>query len=168
MVKVHVNTGEVKALKSGGVLHADAIGSCVVVTAHDPTSLAGGMAHVMLPGDSSGESPREGFRYSRRALVELIRATTELGSDWRRIQVCLVGGGNMLGDEYYNPGPEIVQSLTETFEKMELDVAAMDVGGARRRSCALDVGTGSVVFTVGDSPPQTLWAGLRSPVRRNP
>ena len=52
--EIFVNSGEAKACRGDGILQARSIGSCVAVAAYDPDSAVGGMAHVMLPGESPG------------------------------------------------------------------------------------------------------------------
>ena len=84
-------------------------------------------------------------------------AMEDLEADLARVQICLVGGGNVLGDGHDSPGPAIVRSLTETLDGVGLAPVAEDIGGTRRRSCTLDVAHGCVYYTVGDSTQTLLW-----------
>jgi chemotaxis receptor (MCP) glutamine deamidase CheD len=115
------------------------------------------MAHVMLPGASDGRNPSERMRYAEDAIQEMMHEMAALGVDESRIHVCLVGGANVLGDGHDSLGLDIVWSLTEILNKKEITLAAEDVGGARRRSCTLDVACGRVTYTIGDSAPRMLW-----------
>jgi chemotaxis protein CheD len=152
-----VNSGEVEACHGEGILRAGAIGSCVVVTAHDPGARVGGMAHVMLPGGSRDPDSSDRTRYAKEAIQELMRKMMAQGACEARLRVCLVGGGNVLGPEHYSPGPDIVRSVAEILGRMHLEPVATEVGGGQRRSCLLDVASGRVTYTVGDSRSMTLW-----------
>jgi len=155
--EISVNSGEVGVCKGEGVLRASAIGSCVVVAVFIPDCRIGGMAHVMLPGASRDRDPSGRTRYAEDAMQEMMRKMADLGTKESRIYACLIGGGNLLGDDHYSPGPEIVQSLAEILRRMSITPVAMEVGGTQRRSCSLDVGCGRVTYTVGDSTERTLW-----------
>ncbi len=155
--EVLVNSGEVKACRGEGILQASAIGSCVVVAAYDPDSAVGGMAHVMLPGESGGQDSSVKTKYAKDALEEMMRVMSDLGTMEARVHVCLIGGGNVLGDGDDSPGPDIVRSLIEILGRRGITPVAMEVGGTQRRSCALHVARGRVTYTVGDSEQRTLW-----------
>jgi chemotaxis protein CheD len=151
-----IGTGEVSVCKREGALRAGAIGSCVVVTAYDPESRVGGMAHVMLPGSSPNGGTNK-TRYAANAVDELMSRLDELGAGGRALRVCLVGGANVLGDGHYTPGPEIVAYLKRILAARGIRPDAVDVGGTDRRSCTLDVANGRVMYTVGDRAPRVLW-----------
>jgi chemotaxis protein CheD len=155
--EIFVNSGEVKACQGEGSLRASAIGSCVVVAAYDPDSAAGGMAHVMLPGESPGPDPATKTRYAKNAVEEVMRVMSNLGAMEARVHVCLIGGGNVLGDDHDSPGPDIVRSLTEILARRGITPVAMEVGDTQRRCCTLHVAHGRVTYTVGDSEQRTLW-----------
>lgn len=156
-IEFSVDSGEVKASRGAVVLRAGAIGSCVVVTAFDQDAGVGGMAHVMLAGASRDPDPSVKTKYANDAIQELTRKMSALGACEERLLVCLVGGGNVLGPGYNSPGPEVVISLTDIFGKMNIQTMKTEVGGDQRRSCALDVSTGQVTYTVGDSGSLMLW-----------
>ena len=152
-----VDSGEVRSCREAGLLRASAIGSCVVVTAYDQQAAVGGMAHVMLPGEFHAMVPSAKTRYASNAVHELLQQIFRLGAEQSRLTVCLVGGGNVLGDGYSSPGPEIVHSLVALFAARGITPVAMDIGGQHRRSCILDVATGCVYYTLGDSTELLLW-----------
>lgn len=154
---ISVDSGEVAVASAAAVLRASAIGSCVVVAAYDPTRAVGGMAHVMLPGEYSGEDPARKTRYAEDAIREMIHGLTQLNADMAGMRVFLVGGANVLGEGHDSPGAEIMQSLTGILHRRGIEIAATDVGGWERRSCVLDVARGRVTYTIGDSKQQVLW-----------
>lgn len=154
---VDVDSGHVAACRGTGILRAGAIGSCVVAVAFDPRACVGGMAHVMLPGSARDPTLSAKTEYSLNAIPELIRKMSALGADVVTLRVCLIGGGNLLGPGYESPGAETVSSLLEVLHEVKLGVVAKEVGGTQRRSCCLNVATGRVSYTVGESERLTLW-----------
>ncbi len=158
---LNVGTGEVKACRSGGILRAAALGSCVVAAAYDAEAGVGGMAHVMLPGACRNGTSARRNRYAEDAVKEMLGAMTALGAQQVRVRVCLVGGANVLGHGHESPGPDVVRSLNRILDRRGVTVVSADTGGTSRRSCCLDVGRERVTYTVGDSPDRTLWeAGI--------
>jgi len=156
-IAVFVNSGEVEVCQGDGVLRAGAIGSCVVVTGYDPDSRVGGMAHVMLPGVSRDPNPSVRTKYAENALQEMARKMSDLGASEAGLHVCLIGGGNLLGDGHDSLGQEIAWSVAEVLRRMRIEPVAMELGGTQRRNCTLDIASGRVTFTVGDSTERTLW-----------
>lgn len=159
--EVFLDSGEVKACRGGRILQASAIGSCVVVAAYDPDSAVGGMAHVMLPGESGGQDSSTKTKYARDAVEEMMRMMSDLGAKEARVRVSLLGGGNALGDGHDSPGPDIVRSLAEIPGRKGITPVAMEVGGTRRRFCAPDVARGRETPTEGESRQGMLWEAKR-------
>ena len=155
--EIFVNSGEAKACRGDGILQASAIGSCVVVAGYDPDSAVGGMAHVMLPGESPGPDPSVKTKYARDAVEEMMQAMSNLGAMEAQVHLCLIGGGNVLGYGHDSPGLDIVRSLTEILGGKGITPVAMEVGGTQRRICTLHVARGRIAYTVGDSEQRTLW-----------
>jgi chemotaxis protein CheD len=153
---VDVPTGEVAARRGAAVLQASAIGSCVVVAAFDRASRVGGMAHAMLPGSAPRGQSVCKTKYAEDAVTELVRMMAGLGADATRTETCLVGGGDIVGDGA-GLGDGIARSVTEALRREGMAPVAAEVGGTQRRSCSLDVASGRVTYTVGDSGHQTLW-----------
>jgi chemotaxis protein CheD len=114
----YVNSGQLEACQGEGILRAGAIGSCVVVTGYDPESRVGGMAHAMLPGVSRNPDLSVRTKYAENALQEMMQKMSDSGARAAGLYICLIGGGNLLGDDHDNPGPETAQSLTERLDTM--------------------------------------------------
>ena len=155
--EISVDSGEVAVARGASVLRANAIGSCVVVVAYDPNAGVGAMAHVMLPGTAPDRGDTNRTRYAGDAIEEMMRRMAALGAAANGMNVCLVGGAYILGEGQDSPGPEIVESLNTILHGHGIVPVATEVGGTQRRSCSLDVASGRLTYTVGDSGPQTLW-----------
>jgi chemotaxis protein CheD len=169
-MKLHiaVNSGEVKTGRLETVLRANAIGSCVVVAAYEACARVGGMAHVMLPGRSPDQMPWKKTRYAENAVEEMMRKVVALGAKPVRVESCLVGGANVLGEGRESPGPASVRSLGDILAAAGIAVVATEVGGRQRRSCTLDVARGRVTYTLGDSGQRLLWEATRPLPGRTP
>ena len=154
--EIFVNTGEVAVCQREGVLIASAIGSCVVVTAYEPYLRVGGMAHVMLPGGSRAPNLVNKTKYAEDAMKELMRKMADYKASLDSLKLCLIGGGNLLGNGHDDIGTEISQSLREILSKIGINPVAMELGGVQRRGCSLCVASGRVTYTLGDSDQRTL------------
>ncbi len=123
------DTGEVAVCQSGPVIKANALGSCVAVTAYDSVAGVAGLSHVMLPDTSPDPNSATKTRYAQDAIDEMICRMTALGGDTSRMQVCLIGGANVLGPDQESPGDDIVRSVTKILWAIGIKPVALDVGG---------------------------------------
>jgi len=155
---VQVNTGEVEILQGNGMLRAPGIGSCVVAAVFDPAGRVGAMAHVMLPGKSESSSHRRN-RYAVDAMSDLYSKMAAAGVDTSGLKICLVGGGNVLGESYTSPGPAVIQTVYAELRSRGGEIVASELGGLLRRTCSLYVPQGRVMFSEGDSGSRMLWKG---------
>lgn len=155
-----VNTGEVKAGNNGEKIIARALGSCVALVIFDNITRSGGIAHIMLPGSSpraEKQSISKRTKYACDGLKRLLSLLQKYGSKKRDFYTFLLGGANVLGKSHASPGLRIVESLVEALEVEGLRPWAMEIGGFERRSCTLDLESGVLSYTVGDSEKMVLW-----------
>ena len=153
---VDVNTGEVKVSGGRVLLRSLAIGSCVVVCAYNGAGKIGGIAHIMLPGGAPQKSI-EKTKYAQNAIDELFRMMSQAGSQLDDIEVCVVGGGNVLGREDDTICEANINSVTQLLEKKDIGVRVSMVGGVERKSVFMDIETGSISYTHGDEKEKVLW-----------
>ncbi len=155
-----VNTGEVRSVQDKKTLRAMAIGSCIVIIGYDRYNKKGVMAHVMLPG-SAPEKETQKTKYAAEAIDEFMKQMVPAGvSD---IEVCLVGGGNVLQKEDDSICGSNIKSVTELLKEKNISVIASALGGEKRRTVRFDVETGTVVYSEGDSPEKLLWRSALKP-----
>lgn len=157
---INVSTGEVKAAKANTILNSPAIGSCVVIAAYDAKEMVGAMAHVMLPGTSPEKTSSPRNRYAAHAIEEMITMMTGLGTDRKNIEVCLVGGANVLKRGDYSICRDNIDSITEFLTKQNIEIKAKSLGGTERMSVSLDVGNGNVYHSIGDGIDTLLFCFL--------
>lgn len=152
---IDVNTGEVK-VGMEGTLRSLAIGSCVVVAAYDCQKGIGALAHVMLPRKAPEKAP-EKTKYAADAIDEMIKQMAGAGGRQEDIEVCLVGGGNVLQKDDDTVCQENIKSANEILEKKQIPIRASTVGGTQRKSVFLEVESGSIFCAVGDEQEKLLW-----------
>jgi chemotaxis protein CheD len=157
---IHVSTGEVNAAKETTILMSAAIGSCVVIAAYDVANKIGALAHIMLPGTSPFKRTSDRTRYAEDAIEEMIGMMTGLGTDRENIEVCLVGGANVLKRKDDTIGQDNIDSVTELLTKQNIDIKAKVVGGFERMSVTLNVENGTIYHSIGDGTDKLLWSFL--------
>jgi chemotaxis protein CheD len=151
---VDVDTGAVKVTALPVVLRSIALGSCVAVVMHDPVVRVSGLAHVMLPGRAFRNDGYDSTRYAQDAIETLVDGVVSLGGLLSRLEVCLVGGANILGEG--DIPDRVVESVRECLLQSGISVRGCRVGGCMRRSVFVNNTTGTVLYSEGDSPVQLL------------
>lgn len=153
---VDVSTGKVEVAGRGAILRSLAIGSCMVIAAYDSKKKIGAMAHVMLPGRAPKKSS-EKTKYAADAIDEMIELITQAGSNKDDLEVCLVGGGNVLRKKDDTVWEDNIKSTIQLLKKKDIPIRASVVGGIKRKGVSLDVETGSVFYTKGERKEKLLW-----------
>ncbi len=151
---VDVDTGEVRVSSSPGILRALALGSCVAVAAYDRYKKIGGLAHVMLPGKSPSGEGENREKYTEDAIDVLLDSIKEMGTKTQNLEVNLVGGANILGEGTISE--EIMGSVLGYLEKLNIEPKNKRLGGRERRSVSLDIVSGRIFYTEGDSAAKEL------------
>ena len=132
----------------GDTLVTMALGSCVAIVAHDPSTGVTGMAHVALPGnprDKKRSQPR-GY-YADSAVPELIRKLEVAGGPRRGIglRIKIVGGATILDAMgSFNIGKRNVLAIKRALWRFGLGPLAEDVGGNFSRTVRIGVGETSM------------------------
>ena len=157
---IEVNTGEVRTARNKTTLRAMAIGSCIVITGYDRNNKAGAMAHIMLPGSAPARESQKN-KYTTDAVDELIKQMARTGTS--DIEVCLVGGGNVLQRDDDTICERNIESVMQFLKKKNIPIKACAVGGTERRTVRFDVETGTVTYSEGDSKEKLLWQPALKP-----
>lgn len=157
---IDVSTGEVRSAANKTTLRAMAIGSCVVITGYDRYNKKGAMAHVMLPG-SAPKKETQKTKYAAEAIDELLKQMVPSGKN--DIEVCLVGGGNVLQKDDDSICGNNIESVTELLKDKNISVIASALGGTKRRTVRFDIETGTIMYSEGDSNEKLLWRSVLQP-----
>jgi chemotaxis protein CheD len=138
-----VGIGEAIVAGSGARLVAFGLGSCVGLTAWDPVTRVGGLAHFMLASGS-----REGAvaKYIDTGLPWFLNALSKAGASSRRLQFKAAGGAAMfLGvSGSLEVGRRNVDALDRALASAGLKLISQDLRGTIGRSIELDVRTGQL------------------------
>ncbi len=163
---IDVNTGQVKVCRGNISLRSPAIGSCIVVAAYDSKTQTGGMAHIMLPHQAPQKAPIK-TRYAHNAIVELRRQMIEEGVNPDDIEVCLIGGGNVLKKENDTICIPNIESATQILKEHNIPIRASVVGGTERKNAFVDITKGTISYTKGDGPKTVLWTATEASSARH-
>ncbi len=146
-----VGIGEAVVDGPGARLAALGLGSCVGLTAWDPVTRIGGLAHFMLPSGAGAGQPA---KYVDTGLPWFLKALADAGGLPRRAQFKAAGGAAMfLGvSASLEVGRRNVAAVEAAMAAVGLRLTARDLGGAIGRSIELDLQTGRLsVRTIHDT-----------------
>jgi len=153
-VIIDVTTGEIKVSSRPVILRALALGSCVAVVAYDKINKIGGIAHVMLPGKSPRKEETGKFKYAEGALEVLFDAARKLGAGVKNLEVNIIGGANVLREG--DLPDKVVESVLVCLKRLNIEPKIKKLGGTERRSVSLNIGSGRISYTEGDSNAREL------------
>jgi chemotaxis protein CheD len=152
--KTFITTGCFATGSKEGLFTSSPLGSCVAIVAYDINRQIGGLAHAMLPGKSVKGNDN---KYAENIITNLIDKLTDLGAMKTNIEICLVGGANVLKRKNDIIGNNLIISIFEILKTKKLPVKAKSLGGFERRSVSLDLCSGLVNYTIGESNNKTLY-----------
>ena len=153
-----VATGELVVGSDRGLFTTSPLGSCVAIIAYDKNTKIGGIAHVMLPGKSLKASKEDENKYAENAIPNLINQLILRGVSKNNIEICLVGGANVLRKENDSIAKNVVSCVVNILKEMQLTVKKSSLGGYNRRSASLNLYSGVVNYSVGDNAKKKLWS----------
>ena len=145
------------------ILTTYALGSCLGVTIFDPVSRVGGLLHSMLP--TSTIDPTKGIAqpamFIDTGIPALFRAGYQLRADKHRVQICVVGGAQVMdGSGFFNIGKRNYDTLLALLSQHGLTIRAEQVGGTVSRTVSMNLRTGEVRLKVsGQTEEEVLWKG---------
>lgn len=132
---------------SSATLVTYSLGSCIGVAIYDPVVRVGGMLHYMLPdSDLDPEKARKKpFMFADTGLPLLFKQAYKLGARKSRLQVVVVGGGQVTrARDFFNIGKRNYLALRKIFWKNNVMVNFKRVGGTGNRTLRLGIGDGRV------------------------
>ena len=152
-----VATGQLAIGQKKGLIRSTPLGSCIAFIAYDIATKIGGMAHIMLPGKSPKDNKIDENKYAEKAIANLLNELNTLGARKMDIEVCLVGGANVLKKDDDIIADNLIFSIYEIIEQRNLTLKETSLGGYERRTVKLCLHSGNVSFTVGDKKEKTLY-----------
>ncbi|MDA1256997.1 MAG: chemotaxis protein CheD [Chloroflexi bacterium] len=151
---VVVGLGQLYVKKSPSILVCLGLGSCIALSAYDPSTKAGGMAHIVLP-DGTGRTDQASPKYATSAVPLLLSEMERQGANRSRIVIRMSGGAKMAGTGALGAVFKIGESNIEATRKALADsgitrIAGADVGGSHGRTVKLWLDTGRLAVTASN------------------
>lgn len=153
----YVSSGQIVTGSKDEIIASSPLGSCVTVVAYDTKNKIGGMAHVMLPGKSLRENRHDKNKYVSDGINNLLSKLYESGAQNSNIEICIIGGANVLRKEDDFIAEALVNSVLKTIGENKMKISASSLGGFERRIARLNIKTGNVYFAIGENAEKVLW-----------
>ena len=153
----YVSSGQIVTGSKDEIITSSPLGSCIAVVAYDAKNKIGGMAHVMLAGKSYRENRCDKNKYVSDGINNLLSKLYESGAQNTNIKICLIGGANVLRKKDDLIAETLVVNVLKTIGKNKMKICASSLGGFERRIARLEIKTGNVYFTIGESTEKVLW-----------
>lgn len=132
MKEYRLHIGDLVATKSPAIYSCLGLGSCIGLFLHDRATGISGGAHMLIPYERTpGSFGTHGS--IQRAVGELLRQFSELGSTLANVRAKITGGANVVRVGTAIGAQNATAVLTELTER-RIYVAALDVGGTVSRS----------------------------------
>lgn len=151
---IDVYTGKVCVSSKAVILRAIAIGSCIAVVAYDRHRKIGGIAHIMLPGRSPRGNDEDRTKYAEDAIDILLDAAKKHDTGKEDLEINIAGAADMLGEGRISK--EIAGSVLGYLKKLGIEPTGKRIGGTQRRSVSLDIESGKIFYSEGDSMMEEL------------
>ncbi len=125
------------------------LGSCLGLTAYDPTTQMGGLLHCMLPASKKNKEKAKvsPAMFVDTGVVLLLQQLIELGAKKSNLEIRIAGcasslqqvGNIKIGERNHTVARKILW-------KNDLMIAGEDVGGTQPRTMILELGTGKTLI----------------------
>ena len=153
-----VVTGDLIAGSNNELIRTSPLGSCIAVIAFDKSLKNGAIAHIMLPGKAPKSGKSEENKYAENAITNVLLELNLLGTKKTSIEVCLIGGANVLRNESDTITDRLISNVLEILEKKKLVIRKTSLGGYQRRTAELNLYSGNVAFTIGDKSKKIFYS----------
>ena len=137
------------------ILVAYGLGSCLGISMIDPVTHITGLFHAVLPEKINGSDeadPSTCYKYVDWGIENLLAALTKEGANKNRLVVRVVGGANMLIapglTSTFDIGTRNIEKARLTFKRLNLAIAAEEVGGHTGRTVRVYVADSRVTVRV--------------------
>lgn len=127
------------------------LGTGVALTIYDAINKIGGIAHIVMPESSLGNSFGDELpgKFANLAIPYLVEKYTELGGQKRSSVVRMVGGAQLFnfgggGGNILNIGARNATAIRAGMSKLGFAIAKADTGGNKGKSIRFMLATGQV------------------------
>jgi len=136
MLKTITNVGVAQVKNAGSpVVLRTILGSCVGICIYDRGKKIGGLAHVLLPNDTTGGKNPE--KYADSAIPILVNRLLKEGANKDFMSAKIAGGAAMFKFDSSlslgQIGDRNIQEVKNILDKLGIPILAEDVGGNKGR-----------------------------------
>ena len=130
------------------------LGSCVGVVMIDPVSRVSGLLHAVLPraADGTQSGATLASKYVDSGIDNMIKSLVRQGANKNRLVVRIIGGANMLTSpdltRTFDIGTRNIEAARSTLNRLNMPIAAAEVGGHTGRTVRVYVAEGRVTVRV--------------------
>lgn len=153
---IMVNMAGFNIAKSPNALATMGIGSCVAVCLYDQANKIGGLAHIMLPYNTTKDKLLCG-KYADTGIDALVRLLNKNGAG--RLSAKIVGGASIFTptqQAVITVGKDNIESVKRILADRGIRIVAEDIGGSVGRSVVFYTETGIVEVTMSAQPPKRI------------
>jgi chemotaxis protein CheD len=125
------------------------LGSCVAIAIHDPETLVGALAHILLPEPMTESSAPNRAKFACTAVPMLLEEIERLGGgSASRLHARIAGGASMFASLLQNGGLNVgernVAAARAALSRAGIPIVGQDTGGDYGRSVYFDLRDGKV------------------------
>lgn len=147
---INVSLGEIQTSNDPDVvLSCYGLGSCIGVSAYDPTCKLGAMIHIVLPYINNGKEDFSPAKYANTAIPYMVNELEKRGAEKDRLIIKIAGGAKILNcipaGSALDIGEKNVIAVTEAFSKVNLRIHNQDVRGNIGRTMSLYIKDGKTI-----------------------
>jgi chemotaxis protein CheD len=147
--EIQVGIADMKIALSPQELISFALGSCVGICILDKARQVAGMAHIMLPSNSSGDINNI-FKYADTGIPEMVRQMEAIGCLRSRMTAKIAGGARMFemagNSTLGNIGDRNVAAAREALRRLNIRLVSQDVGENYGRTIIFNSNTGDLTI----------------------
>ncbi len=151
-----VYPGAVIVRSGGEILRTSPLGSCIALSAYDPATGSGGLAHIMLPG-AARPGTKDKYRYSSNATIALLGRFKRKGISLETLKFVVAGGANVMRAADNSVSDLNIKAVLNELKKRGLETAFKFVGGVRRRVIVLNLATGKLYGSLGSEKMKEIY-----------
>lgn len=157
-----IGLGEMRVSRDPNeVLVAFGLGSCLGIGMYDPVSKVGGMIHVVLPEQKSGNDPNLA-KFVDTGIPLLLGKVLAEGGVQSRIIVKMGGGANMLTSPglsgIFDIGSRNINKAHEVLKELKIKLVVEEVGGHVGRTVRMYISDGRMTVRMMGSQERDLGA----------
>ena len=143
---IDVHAGEVMAGQGEVVLKSDSNRACLVIAAYDSVKKIGGLAHSMFSAGLRNIKDTAVREEAAKAIDEMLKDMSVLGSSLDNIEVCAVTGENTCRKDCDSLYCSQVAATMELLKERHIRMKNNSAGDAGDLHVSLDVESGKITY----------------------